>query len=110
MGRYDEPVSFSPEAVKKNYKAVAQYSFERGTPLTDIGPQAISYLVDFWDFLAPEFKKLFVEQNEYHYMSQKWYQDMTQAERDDFLNKKWTEYCKKHEILQEENSWIYFRK
>lgn len=101
-----EPTPFNARDVRKAYKAVAKFSLDTGNPLEQIGPEATTHLVAFWDYLSPLFRQVFVEATESEMRRNEGFCNLTQEQQTDVIEKRWRDYVRTHKILDNPHAWV----
>lgn len=100
-----KPVSGNLNVIRKDYRVLAKYSLDTGNALENIGPEACTHLVSFWQFLSPLFETVFKEGIEPELRKNPEFCALTEDQQRDVINKKWTDYVRKNHILQTPHSW-----
>jgi len=101
-----EPTPHSGAAVRKGYKVVAKYSLDTGNRLEEIGPEAVTHIVAFWNYLSPLFMQVHMEATEKELRNNQAFVNMTSEEQRIVLVNKWNEYVQKHHILESPHAWV----
>lgn len=99
------PVPFAVTAIKKQYRVLAKYSLDTGNNLEDIGPEACTHLVSFWEYLSPLFRKVFIDATEQQLRLSEDFCRLSEGQQRDVINKKWNDYVSKHNILGSAHAW-----
>lgn len=99
------PTSANLYTIRKEYKVLAKYSLDTGNALETIGPEACTHLVSFWNFLSPLFETVFKEGIEPELRKNPEFCALTEDQQRDVINKKWSDYVRKNQILQTPHSW-----
>jgi hypothetical protein len=95
-----------PGMIHRSYKAVAKYSIDTGNPIEQIGPEAVSHLVAFWNYLSPLFKQVYLEAAERELRTSPKFCSLDINAQKAYLESKWMDYVQKHKILDSPHSWV----
>lgn len=99
------PTEYDATKIRRAYKALAKFSLDTGNPLESIGPEATTHLVAFWNYLAPLFRRTYVEAAERELKANLEFCALTTDQQQDVLEKRWTDYVRTHKILDSPHAW-----
>lgn len=106
MSALKPPTSFNANVIRKEYKVLAKYSLDTGNRLEDIGPEACTHLVSFWNYLAPIFRTVYMDGVEQEIRKDEGFCKLTEDQQREVLNKKWNDYVSKNNILGSAHAWV----
>lgn len=98
--------AWNPAMISRSYKAVAKYSIDTGNPIEQIGPEAVSHLVAFWNYLSPLFKQVYIESAERELRTSPKFCSLDMEAQRAYLESKWKDYVQKHKILDSPHAWV----